>query len=154
MKADIVKVDYLNKQHASDLVFLLNAYASDQMGGGEPLSSETCNSLPIELSKLPHAFSLIAYIEGKAVALVNCFDAFSTFNCKPLINIHDVFVLKAYRSKGISQMMLDKVEDIAKSKGCCKLTLEVLSANEQAKSAYLKHGFTDYQLDATTGHAL
>jgi len=39
-------------------------------------------------------------------------------------------------TQGISQMMLEKVEEIAKEKGCCKITLEVLSNNEVAKSSY------------------
>jgi len=85
---------------------------------------------------------------------VNCFEAFSTFLCKPLINIHDLVVIETYRSRGVSQRMLEKVEEIAKSKGCCKLTLEVLSGNVAAKSSYRKFGFDDYMLDPEAGSAL
>ena len=103
---------------------------------------------------LPYAFSVIAYIDGHSAGLVNCFEAFSTFSCKPLINIHDIVVLKKYRCKGVSQKMLNKVEQIARTKGCCKITLEVLSNNEVAKSAYRKFGFSDYELDPKAGTAL
>ncbi len=133
---------------------LLNDYASDPMGGGKPLGDEVKNKLVKELSKLPHAFSVIAYIENTPVGLVNCFEGFSTFACKPLVNIHDVVVLEKYRGHGISQKMLAKVEEIAISKGCCKMTLEVLSKNEAAKSAYRKFGFSDYALDPDAGTAL
>ncbi|MCW8932827.1 MAG: GNAT family N-acetyltransferase [Gammaproteobacteria bacterium] len=133
---------------------LMNAYASDPMGGSQPLSDEVKNNLLKELSKLPHAFSIIAYIEGLPAGLINCFEAFSTFSCKPLINIHDVIVLNQYRGNGISQKLLAKVEEIALQKGCCKVTLEVLSNNEIAKSAYKKFGFSDYELDPKAGTAL
>ncbi|WP_448569900.1 GNAT family N-acetyltransferase [Thalassotalea ganghwensis] len=154
MDIEIVLADYLSAQHQKDVPFLLNSYATDPMGGGEPLSDEVINSLAKELAKLPHAFSIIAYVDGKPAGLVNCFEGFSTFVCKPLVNIHDVVVLSEYRGLGLSQKMLSKVEDIAKQKGCCKITLEVLSNNDVAKSAYQKFGFAGYELDPEAGQAL
>ena len=50
--------------------------------------------------------------------------------------------------------MLNKVEDIAISKGCCKITLEILSNNEAAKASYKKFGFISYELDPKAGVAL
>jgi ribosomal protein S18 acetylase RimI-like enzyme len=50
--------------------------------------------------------------------------------------------------------MLEKVEDIAISKGCCKLTLEVLEGNKIARASYNKFGFSDYVLDPKMGKAL
>ena len=154
MNITIVKADYSDKQHQKDIPMLLDAYARDPMGGGKPLEDGVKEKLVAELSRLPHAFSVIAYVDGDAAGLVNCFEAFSTFSCKPLVNIHDIAVLNKYRGNGISQKMLVKVEEIARSKGCCKLTLEVLSKNEVAKAAYSKFGFTSYELDPEAGVAL
>ncbi len=50
--------------------------------------------------------------------------------------------------------MLEMVEEIAIDKGCCKLTLEVLSGNTLAQSAYKRYGFSGYQLDPEVGDAL
>ena len=77
----------------------------------------------------------MAYVDGQPAGLVNCFEGFSTFACRPLVNIHGVIVLNEYRDNRISQRMLEKVEEIARSKHCCKITLEVLSHDEVAKSA-------------------
>ena len=154
MNIEIIKADYLNEQHEKEILMLLDEYASDPMGGGQPLNENVKNNLVKELSKLPHAFSIIAYVDDQPAGLVNCFEAFSTFSCKPLINIHDVVVLNEYRGNAVSQKMLDKVEEIAKTKGCCKVTLEVLSNNEVAKSAYSKFGFSGYELDPKAGAAL
>jgi ribosomal protein S18 acetylase RimI-like enzyme len=124
------------------------------MGGGKPLEEYVIENVADELSRIPHAFSVICYVDNQAVGLVNCFELFSTFSCKPLINIHDVIVLKEYRGKGLSHKMLKKVEEISIEKGCCKLTLEVLSNNEIAKSSYKKFGFSSYELDPEAGQAL
>lgn len=154
MDIKIIRANYDDAKQGADLIYLLNSYASDPMGGGKALSPFVKDNLISELSKLPYAFTVLCYSDSKPVGLINCFEAFSTFNCKPLVNIHDIIVLKEYRGRGLSQKMLEKVEKIAISKGCCKLTLEVLSNNEAAKRAYIKYGFSQYELDPKAGHAL
>ncbi|WP_083234082.1 GNAT family N-acetyltransferase [Candidatus Marithrix sp. Canyon 246] len=111
-------------------------------------------NLVIELSKNPDAFSVICYIDDKPAGLANCFQAFSTFKCKPLINIHDVVVAIKFRGLGISQLLLAKVEERAKEIGCCKITLEVLEGNETARKSYNKFGFEGFELDPEVGKAL
>jgi ribosomal protein S18 acetylase RimI-like enzyme len=154
MSIEIIKADYLSARHGAAITQLLDGYAADPMGGGAPLSDYVKQNLVNELSKLPHAFSVIAYVDGAPAGLVNCFEGFSTFSCQPLINIHDVVVSPDFRGRGISQRMLAEVEVIARAKNCCKITLEVLSNNEVAKSAYRKFGFNDYELDPEAGTAL
>jgi ribosomal protein S18 acetylase RimI-like enzyme len=154
MNIEVVRADYKNSRHQLDIPFLLNVYACDPMGGGEPLKDDVmCNLVPA-LSAIPHAFSILAYVNDKPAGLVNCFEGFSTFACKPLINIHDICVLGEYRGMGLSQRLLEKVEAVAKEKGCCKITLEVLSNNTVAKSAYEKFGFSGYELDPKAGSAV
>jgi ribosomal protein S18 acetylase RimI-like enzyme len=154
MNIEILLADYSNEQHSNDILFLISQYALDPMGGGEALSPFAQENLISELSKKADAMSLIAYVDGNAAGLINCFEGFSTFKCKPLINIHDVVVLNDYRGLGICQLMLNKVEELAKEKGCCKLTLEVLEGNNAAKNAYIKYGFEAYELDPAIGKAL
>ena len=79
---------------------------------------------------------------------------FSTFKCQPLINIHDLAVIKTFRGQGISQALLSKLEQLALKKGCCKITLEVLEGNIVAQNAYQKFGFAGYQLDPNMGKAM
>lgn len=151
---EVLQADYGNAQHAQDLVYLLNAYAADPMGGGIPLTDVVQCSLVEELAKRDFALSLLAYVDGKPAGLLNAFEGFSTFAAKPLINIHDVIVLKEFRGLQLSQKLLSAVEELARARGCCKLTLEVLSGNESAKYAYMKFGFAGYALDPKVGQAL
>lgn len=146
--------DYQDVTDAKSVVKLLNAYACDPMGGGEPLSPYVKENLCEQLSAVPGAFTVLAFVDGKAAGLINCFMGFSTFKCKPIVNIHDVAVLADFRGLGLSRKMLEKVEQIAIDRGCCKLTLEVLEGNPVAKSAYLNYGFKGYELDASHGKAM
>ncbi|MDH0744887.1 GNAT family N-acetyltransferase [Pseudomonas sp. GD03842] len=150
----VLQASYSNPVHAQAIGFLLNQYAEDAMGGGESLSMDTREQLAFELAKRPHAFSVLAFIAGEPVGLVNCFEGFSTFACRPLVNVHDVVVVGSARGQGISQKMLAKVEEIARQRGCCKITLEVLEGNQVAQGAYRKMGYADYQLDPRMGRAL
>jgi len=154
MNIDLIVADYSNEQYSIDIMMLLKSYALDPMGGGEPLSNYANDNLIHELSKRTDVISIICYVDNKPAGLVNCFEGFSTFKCKPLLNIHDVVVLREYRGLGICQQMLEKIEAIAKERNYCKLTLEVLEGNNAAQSAYLKYGFKAYELDPANGKAL
>ncbi|GAB1255716.1 GNAT family N-acetyltransferase [Aurantivibrio plasticivorans] len=151
---NIVRVDYNNPQHAADLLLLLDHYARDPMGGGQPLNEWTKSNLVTALSQRHDAISLLGYIDDQPVALLNAFEGFSTFKCQPLINIHDVVVLNQFRGKHLAALMFNALEVIADERNCCKLTLEVLSANTSAQRLYQRLGFTAYELDPQAGQAL
>lgn len=148
-------VDYLDPQQADALVRLLDAYACDPAGGGQALDAEAKRQLPAALAARPQAFSVLAYdAQDEPVGLINCFEGFSTFACRPLVNVHDVVVLAHARGQGVAQQMLAAVEEEARRRGACKLTLEVLSGNAPALNAYRRAGFDGYELDPAYGKAI
>lgn len=152
----VCRADYGRRSHAWALVTLLDAYARDPMGGGEGLSDFAMTHLVPSLAERPQAFSVLAFVgaeDATPVGLVNCIEGFSTFACQALVNIHDVVVLPAYRGRRIAQQMLDLVDVVARERGACKLTLEVLSGNTGAMQLYRRVGFANYQLDPAAGHA-
>lgn len=149
----IAHADYRDARDAADVVALLDAYARDPMGGGEPLRDDVKARLTEDLAANPQAFSLIARIEDKAIGLVNCLMGYSTFAAAPLVNIHDLAVLPEARGKGVGKALLDAVEAEALKRGAVKITLEVLSGNP-ARRLYAREGFGDYQLDPEAGTAM
>ncbi|MDG1733656.1 MAG: GNAT family N-acetyltransferase [Thalassotalea sp.] len=154
MSTEILIADYQNPQHCADLMYLLNEYAKDPMGGGAPLSQYSQQHLCEKLAKQTNVFSLLCYVDGVPAAICNCVEGFSTFKAKPLLNIHDMGVVNEFRGKGLSQLLMSKVDQIAKEKDCCKVTLEVLEGNHVAKNSYIKYGFTGYELDPEMGKAM
>ena len=147
------RADYLNARDATAVVALLDAYASDPAGGGEPLSDFVKANLARELAARPQAYSVLAFDGVQPVGLVNCIEGFSSFKCKPLVNVHDVAVLASHRGRGIAERMLAEAERIAVERGAVKMTLEVLSGNAPAVKLYQRIGYEGYQLDPTMGTA-
>lgn len=150
---EVVRVRYDNPVHAAALVELLDAYARDPAGGGEALSDFARDNLVSALAARPFIFSVLAFDGGTPVGLVNAIEGFSTFACRPLVNVHDVVVAPSHRGRGIAGRMFEQVEALARERGACKLTLEVLQGNTAARNVYQRLGFTDYQLDPAMGHA-
>lgn len=151
---DIVKADLSLPAHAEATIQLMDAYALDPMGGSQGLSNYVKANLLTELAKRKSAHVILAFVDAKPAGLIICLEGFSTFACKPLLNIHDAIVTLPYRGRGLSKLLLQKAEAIALDLGCCKLTLEVLEGNHIAQAAYKSFGFSGYELNPQMGKAL
>ncbi len=152
----IFQADYTNPTHIQALLSLLDGYARDPMGGGEPLADAVRQNLPKALAARPTMFSVLAFDASQAdlpVGLINCIEGFSTFACRPLVNVHDVVVASSHRGQRVAEQMFTLVTQLALARGACKLTLEVLAGNASAQKLYRRMGFDNYQLDPNMGVA-
>lgn len=143
--------DRLDSTHVVDL---LDAYARDIMGGGEPLTDSVKERLPRDLAAFPTSLVLLARIDGVAAGVAVAFLGYSTFAAAPLVNLHDFVVAPAFRGRGVARALLERLADEARSRGCCKITLEVLENNHRARDLYAKAGFAAYVLDPAAGNAM
>ena len=153
MQPTLYQADFANPKHAQAVLSLLNHYAQDPMGGGEPLSSFVQSNLVAELHKRPNLLAVLAFVGDEPAGLAICVEGFSSFACKPLLNVHDLVVHQAFRGRKLSHAILAKVQELALQRGCCKITLEVLQGNTLAQQAYRTFGFGPYQLSPPMGHA-
>jgi GNAT superfamily N-acetyltransferase len=154
MTPEILIADLSSPRHAQAMIELLNFYAMDHMGGGEELPAFVKENLAGALRERQGVHVLLAFVDGQAAGLAICMEGFSTFACKPLLNIHDFAVAPPFRRQGIARAMLEKAEDLARRLGCCKLTLEVLEGNKAAQALYASCGYAGYSLDPAMGKAL
>lgn len=152
--AEIIRADLHNRHHGEALVSLLDQYARDEMGGGAALPDEVKLNLVQALAARSYAHVLLAWVDDQPVGVATCFEGFSTFACRPLLNIHDIAVHPAHRGRGIGKQLLAAVERLARELDCCKLTLEVLEGNKVAQAAYRASGFEGYELRPEVGRAL
>ncbi len=150
----ICATDLTQPQHAVAWLDLLDHYARDPMGGGDGLSDYAKLNLVHTIREVPGFHGALAWLDGEAVGLIDCFAGFSTFAAKPLLNVHDIVVHASRRGQGIGQALLVWAEQRAGELGCCKLTLEVLANNSRALRSYEQAGFAPYVLDPAAGHAL
>jgi ribosomal protein S18 acetylase RimI-like enzyme len=154
MAVRIFETDLTPPEHASAVVQLMDEYACDPMGGGKALSAFARANLVSELRKRDAAHVILALMDGKPAGLMICLEGFSTFACRPVLNIHDATVSAPYRGRGLCKRMLEAAEAIAHRLGCCKMTLEVLEGNAPAQAAYKACGFAGYELDPRMGKAM
>lgn len=154
MNLRVDAVDLYDPTQARIWLSLLDHYAQDPMGGGDGLSDYAKLNLVHAIREVPGFHGALAWLDGQAVGLIDCFAGFSTFAARPLLNVHDIVVHESLRGQGIGQALLGWAEQRARQLGCCKLTLEVLSNNKRAMASYQQAGFVPYALDPAAGHAL
>lgn len=120
---------------------LLDAYARDPMGAGGPLPAEVLERLPRDLAGHPGAHCLLAEHGTSAVGVATCFVGYSTFRARPLLNVHDIAVLPAWRGRAVAQRLLEAIGALGRRLGCCRITLEVRDDNLRARRLYERAGF-------------
>jgi ribosomal protein S18 acetylase RimI-like enzyme len=126
---------------AAAIVHLLNAYSSDPRGGGVPLPDSVQARLVPGLREHPMARVWLAFDDAVPVGVCVGFIGYSTFEARPLLNIHDLAVLRGQRGRGTGRALLAAAEAAARAEGCSKLTLEVQEDNTPARTLYERFGF-------------
>ena len=114
-------------------------------------SSSTCHRPGAEAKRRLRADALAsaprfeAYLAASSARTVGCltlFSTYSTFRALPLLYIEDIFVLEAYRRRGVGQALFDFCLRLASERGCARLEWNVLRWNEAAVRFYAKNNAT------------
>ncbi len=137
----LVEADFDNAKHGEAIVSLLDHYAQERMGIGRPLSDDVKKRLVPGLRAHPTAFAFLALLAKEPVGVIICFRGFSTFQARPVVNIHDFCVKRPFRGRRIGRELLQRVEARARRLGCSRITLEVREDNERALHLYESDGF-------------
>ncbi|HVA78804.1 MAG TPA: GNAT family N-acetyltransferase [Candidatus Binataceae bacterium] len=139
----ILEPDLSDPAHAAALIELFDLYMRDPMEGGAPIPAEVRRKLVPGLRAHPACHVFMAYHRSDPVGFAICFLGFSTFNARPLINIHDISVIEAMRGRGVGAALLARIEARARALDCCRITLEVREDNQIARGLYRKFGFAE-----------
>ncbi|MFA5328683.1 MAG: GNAT family N-acetyltransferase [Prolixibacteraceae bacterium] len=143
MELSLLQVDLSNSTHAAQVIKLLNDYMNDPMGNNRPMEKSIAPKIIAGLKKHPGFLGFFVMANDQFAGLANCNINFSTFQAKPLINIHDFIVSPEFRGIGAGRFLLQGIVDFALENGFCRVNLEVREDNLTAKSLYKKLGFTD-----------
>lgn len=154
MGIEVVEADLSDPRHAEDVVAMTAAYALDEMGNDGPLPDDVLARLVPGLREHPTTLVLLAYEDGVPVGIATSFRTFSTFSARPVMNLHDLSVVRAHRGKGIGRALLRALETKARERGCVKLSLEVQENNTRARSLYAAAGFAQAVYGEAAGAAL
>ncbi|MBW8324685.1 MAG: GNAT family N-acetyltransferase [Prolixibacteraceae bacterium] len=143
MELSIVQVDLQNQQHCAQVVKLLNDYMNDPMGNNRPMPAGLAPQIIFGLKEHSGFLGFFVMADDQFAGLANCNISFSTFQARPLINIHDFIVAPECRNMGAGHFLLRGVINYASQNGYCRVNLEVREDNANAKSLYRKMGFSD-----------
>lgn len=134
-------IDFSDPADLRSYLAMLDAYANDPMGASAPLQADARERLVRDLPTHPTVEGLLAEHGDTAVGFATCFVGYSTFRARPLLNIHDIAVLHAWRGRAVADALLDAVTARARQLGCCRVTLEVRDDNAPARRVYARNGF-------------
>jgi GNAT superfamily N-acetyltransferase len=104
-----------------------------------------------------YAEAVVAEIDSNIVAFALFFHNYSTFLTKPGIYLEDIFVLPAFRGRGIGKAIFQKVAQLAVERGCGRLEWSVLDWNQSAIDFYVSRGaqvLDEWRICRLTGAAL
>jgi GNAT superfamily N-acetyltransferase len=88
----------------------------------------------------PFAEVLLAEESGEPVGFALFFHNFSTFVGRPGLYLEDLFVLPAWRGRGIGRDLLEHLKAIAVERGCGRMEWSVLDWNRTAIGFYERMG--------------
>ncbi len=145
----IVEADLSRTDHQLAVAELIDGFAIDRTG--ESLTAEARQNLIPGLQSHPTTIIFIGYRGNEAIGIAVCFQGFSTFAARPFLNLHDLFVLPAYRGQGVGKRLMEVIEQKARDIGSCKLTLEVEANNHRARHIYKVAGFVEVEYQASSG---
>ncbi len=142
LKIIIRKADLNDTDDKQTLTDLIDRYMKDPKGAFEVPGGVNPNVAEM-LAKYSHAIVFFALLNKTVIGFSVCFIGFSTFRAKELLNIHDLFVLPEHRQKGAARALLNAVEQFAKERCCCKISLEVREDNFAAQKLYRSINFNN-----------
>lgn len=90
----------------------------------------------------PKFEALLAFREGntRPVGYAVFFEMYSTFLARPTLFLEDLFVLPAYRKRGIGKALLRRCIGLAEERGCGRMEWTCLDWNANAQSTYERLG--------------
>jgi ribosomal protein S18 acetylase RimI-like enzyme len=116
---------------------------NNPMGNNRPMPNGLAPQIISGLKQHSAFLGFFVLADDQFAGLANCNINFSTFQAKPLINIHDFIVAPECRNIGAGSFLLQGIINYASQNGYCRVNLEVREDNLAAKSLYKKIGFTD-----------
>ncbi|NOI65272.1 GNAT family N-acetyltransferase [Vibrio sp. 99-8-1] len=108
-------------------------------------SIELDDTVISQLFELPYFYGFVSFAEKTPAGFAVCFESFSTYRAKKMMNIHDFMVSEKFRGKGVGIAQLNGIERYCRDNSYLKITLEVDDDNVAAKKLYSSCNYEDYR---------
>ncbi|RXE55588.1 GCN5 family acetyltransferase [Methanoculleus taiwanensis] len=134
-----IRIERLNERNFDEFTALVEALAEyEHLAPPDDAARERL--LADALGEHPRYEAFIARTDGRAVGYATILFTYSTFLARPTLYLEDIFVLEAYRGKGIGKALFDLCRSLAEERGCGRIEWMVLTWNDPAIRFYEKCG--------------
>ena len=139
----VIRLPSSDTRYDESITEIINDYAQIEIIHGKPLPDDVLRRMLPGFRQHGGLIFLAfdAADEQHPVGVATVIRGFSTFYARPLLNVHDLVVAQGWQGRGIGTELLRAVEEYAREVGCCKVTLEVLAANQRAHALYQRLGY-------------
>jgi len=154
--ADEIRIDPATVRDVPLILSLIKALAEYERLAQEVVATEADVRESL-FGPRPHAEAVIARVGRQAAGFAVWFHTFSTFLSRRGLYLEDLFVLPAWRGRGIGRALMCHLAGVAIDRGCGRMEWAVLDWNDPAIGFYRSIGaqpmdeWTVYRL---TGDAL
>lgn len=90
---------------------------------------------------IPNGYKQVAVYDGDKVIGLSGYWIITKLYCGKYIEMDNVVVNPAWRSRGIGQLLCNWIKEKAKSSGCKSIHLDVYAHNKHAHRFYFREGF-------------
>jgi GNAT superfamily N-acetyltransferase len=133
-----VQIERVNEQNVEQWIYLLDGLAGFEHR--PPLETAAKKRLKADaLVPTPRFEAYLGALDGEAIGCLTLLSTYSTFRASPVLYIEDIFVLEAYRRRGVGQVLFDFCVRLARERQCAGLEWTVLKWNEPAIRFYDKN---------------
>ena len=151
-----IRIDPATEADVSLMLGFIKALAEYEHLADEVVATEAAIRESL-FGQSPHAEAAIARYDGEAAGFAIWFSTYSTFLARPGIHLEDLFVLPAWRGKGIGRALLQHLARLALHRGCGRMEWSVLDWNTDAIRFYRDIGaepMNEWTVYRLTGAAL
>ncbi|HIF5585247.1 TPA: GNAT family N-acetyltransferase [Vibrio parahaemolyticus] len=139
MSTEIKYIEVNNLEHRKTLEALFREYSSD-------VSASIESTIVNQLFELPYFHGFLCLNDDVPLGFAVCFESFSTYRARKMLNIHDFMISSNARGQGLGKLLLGGIENYCSENDYLKITLEVDEENTVAKKLYSSLGYEDYQV--------
>lgn len=84
--------------------------------------------------------ALLAEEDGRTLGILVFFPIYSSWQGRPGVMIHDLFVRDGARGRGLGRLLVGELARLAVARGCFRLEVNVLEWNVNARTFYESQG--------------
>ncbi|RAU23190.1 GNAT family N-acetyltransferase [Paramagnetospirillum kuznetsovii] len=129
-----------NPDDMAELVAMLRELAAFERAPPESLRCQEEDFRRDGFGPNPRFECLFAELDGRRVGFVTVLPTYSSWQARPGLVIHDLFVRETARGQGVARALVERVARMAAERKCGRVDVNVLNWNS-ARAFYEKQGF-------------